>query len=159
MNERNEKLLRLEQSREKEDKSNFKLSLYQSRGVSQEYSTLGNATNFKYSEEDFGPPLSASPDLASTPPANMERTFAAMMKVPSPNSWTRSRDNHSSNDESTQGWKFELPDHVFDLAIGSSTTPNSDSTLEEAVAVIGAGKKKKNKGIMLFGNGGARGRS
>jgi hypothetical protein len=95
----------------------------------------------EYSLENFGPPLSTSPEFASnsssvqnTPP---NRSFASATKDTS-YSWPK------NNSADSSGWSFDIPSDILQSI-------NEDSP--------GKNSKKKGKKIVLFGNGGSRGRS
>jgi hypothetical protein len=104
--------------------------------------------SFEFSLEDFGPPLSSSPDLqsglnsvASTPPNRSFANIASSYSSNSlPNSWKRAE---IPVDE--KAWSLDISSDMIESAVNS---PDGQSK----------GKKKAKK-VLLLGNSGARSRS
>jgi hypothetical protein len=125
-----QKLLCNEQKRMKETRK-------QRYSIKQEYATSPSyeeTAEFRYDENEFGPPLSTSPEqqifsTQSTPP---RKTFANIAMDAGSNSlptiWQKPVE-----------WKLEIPQEAL---ASISISPN--------------GKGKKKKKILLFGNGGSR---
>ena len=89
--------------------------------------------------ENFGPPLSSSPEIVSAP--------NSMQSTPPGRSFALAARNPAGVKSEPSSWTFTIPDELM------NTTLNSSSGLSSA------GKKQKNKkGIVLFGNGGSRSR-
>ena len=91
--------------------------------------------------ENFGPPLSSSPEyrsapssLATSPPGKSFAQAARTLKLPS----------EPQPQSEPSSWTFTIPEEVVISTLG--------------LASSGHRKNKGKKGIVLFGNGGSRGR-
>ena len=183
-----DKLTRLEQAREAEkdrqasrSRSNISSSSYKNQQESiDSVNDVCGSVEYEYSYADFGPPLSASPNVASFPPLSVSastppsKTFAnmALNAASASSSWGRqsrsfgnsawvssSTINNSGiiEEDISSAWRLEIPDTVLAAVASGSSSAVSPSNQSHATVGQGSGKKKKPQKIVLLGNGGSRG--
>lgn len=185
-----EKLIRLEQDRETEKNRQESRSMISTPSRHDQQGSFGSlnevsgtSLDYNYSYADFGPPLSASPNLECYPPLSTSdstpplKTFANMAinsatasswgrqsrPIGTPSIWVASATTTSSGiveEEISSAWRLEISDTLLSSATSSpaiTPTQSPSTTISGGSGIRGSGKKKKPQKIVLLGNGGSRG--